>query len=108
MPYWIPYTFDLHTGEQLGLSFFVANDEAEFKEIVTEQFVKMYDVDPLLYWDDAVESVRETVDFDSPFYLTEDGLVIYYGPYNLAPYAAGFVEIVVPYEDLELYVPIDN
>ena len=108
MPYWIPHTFDLHTGEELGLSFFVANDEAEFKDIVTEQFIKMYDVDPEWYWDGAIETVRETVNLESPFYLSEDGLVIYYGPYDLAAYAAGFVEIVVPYENLEMYVPIDK
>lgn len=107
MPYWVPHTFDLHTGEELGLSFFVANEQEEFKNIVTEQFIKMYDVDPEWYWDDAIETVRERVDFDSPFYLKEDGLVIYFGPYDLAPYAAGFVEIVVPYDELELYVPIE-
>ena len=108
MPYWVPHTFDLHTGEELGLDFFVANDETEFKDIVTEQFIKMYEVDPALYWDDAVEMVRESVGYESPYYLKEDGLVIYYGPYDLAPYAAGFVEIVVPYENLELFVPIDR
>lgn len=108
MPYWIAHTFDLHTGEELGLSFFVANEEAEFKDIVTEQFIRMYDVDPDLYWDDAITIVQESVDFESPFYLKEEGLVIYFGPYELAPYAAGFVEIVVPYENLELFVPIEK
>ena len=108
MPYWIPHTFDLHTGEELDLSFFIANEEEEFKNIVTEQFIKMYDVDPGWYWDDAVEIVRESVNFGSPFYLKEEGVVIYFGPYELAPYAAGFVEIVVPYENLELKVPIEK
>jgi len=108
MPYWVPHTFDLHTGEELDLSFFVANEEEEFKDIVTEHFIKMYDVDSDLYWDDAVETVREYVDFRWPFYLNEDGVVIYFSPYDLAPYAAGFVEIVVPYEDLELRVPIEK
>ena len=107
MPYRVPHTFDLHTGEELDLSFFVANAEEEFNDIVIGQFIKIYDVDPLLYWDDAIEIVRESVSFDSPFYLNEDGVVIYFGPYELAPYAAGFVEIVVPYEELELYVPIE-
>ena len=107
MPYWVPHTFDLHTGEELGLDFFVANDEEEFKDIVTEQFIKIYEVDPSLYWDDAIEIVKESVSLDSPFYLNEDGVVIYYGPYDLAPYAAGFVEIVVPHEKLELRVPIE-
>lgn len=108
MPYWVPHTFDLHTGEELGLSAFVANEEAEFKEIVTEQFIEMYDVDPDLYWEDAIEIVRESVDFESSFYLKEEGVVIYYGPYELAPYVAGFVEIVVPYDKLELYIPIEK
>lgn len=108
MPYWIPHTFDLHTGEELSLSFFVANDEETFKDIVTEQFIRMYDVDPEWYWDNAIETVRESVDFDSPFYLKEEGLVVYFGPYELAPYVAGFVEIVVPYDDLELFVLIEK
>ena len=56
----------------------------------------------------AIEIVKESVSLDSPFYLNEDGVVIYFGPYELAPYAAGFVEILVPYEELELFVPIDN
>lgn len=108
MPYWVPHTFDLHTGEELDLSFFVTNEEGVFKDIVMEQFIKMYDVDPDLYWDDAIDIVRECVSLQSPFYLKEDGLVIYFGPYDLAPYAAGFVEIVVPYDKLELSVPIEN
>ena len=38
--------------------------EEEFNDIVTEQFIKIYDVDPLLYWDDAIEIVRENVSFE--------------------------------------------
>ena len=106
MPYWVPYNFDLETGEQLILSNIVANSEEEFKEIVTAQFEKMYEVDPGIYWEDAVDNVYEWTTLESPFYLKEDGLVIYYGPYDLAPYAAGFQEIVVPYDLLNLYIPL--
>lgn len=106
MPYWVPYNFDLETGELLKLSDIVANSEEEFKEIVTAQFEKMYAVDPGIYWDDAVDCVYEWTTFESLFYLKEDGLVIYYGPYDLASYAAGFQEIVVPYELLDLYIPL--
>ena len=106
MPYWVPYNFDLETGEQLILSDIVANSEEEFKEIVTAQFEKMYEVDPGIYWEEAVDNVYEWTTLESPFYLKEDGLVIYYGPYDLAPYAAGFQEIVVPYDLLNLYIPL--
>lgn len=106
MPYWVPYTFDLETGDELGLSDIVANSEEEFKDIVTAQFTEMYEVDPGMYWDDAVQCVHDWTDFESAFYLGSDGLVIYYGPYDLASYAAGFQEIVVPYDKLELYIPL--
>ena len=106
MPYWVPHTFDLETGDELGLSDIVANSEEEFKEIVTAEFTKMYDVEPAMYWEDAIESVREWTSMSSPFYLSDRGLVIYYGPYDLASYAAGFQEIVVPYDKLELYIPL--
>jgi len=106
MPYWIPHTFDLETGEELGLSDIVANSEEEFKDIVTAKFMEMYNVDSGMYWETAVENVHEWTTMESSFYLSEDYLVIYYGPYDLASYAAGFQEIKVPYEELNLYIPL--
>ena len=38
------------------------------------------------------------------FYLTDDGLVIYYPPYELSYYARGFVEFVIPYSELYGYL----
>ena len=38
---------------------------------------------------------------DAYFYLTEEGLVIYYQPDTLAPYAAGLLEFTLPYADLQ-------
>lgn len=108
MPYWVPHTFDLETGNELKLSDIVANSEEEFKDIVTAQFTEMYNVDPGMYWDDSVQYVHDETDLESAFYLTQNGLVIYYGPYDLAPYAAGFQEIVVPYDKLELYIPLGD
>ena len=106
MPYWIPHTFDLETGAELGLSDIVANSEEELKEIVTAEFTKMYNAEPGMYWENAIESVHEWTNLESAFYLSKEGLVIYYGPYDLASYAAGFQEIVVPYDRLELYIPL--
>lgn len=38
------------------------------------------------------------------FYLTKDGLVIFYPPYELSYYARGFVEFLIPYEKLTGYI----
>lgn len=37
------------------------------------------------------------------FYLSQDGLVIFYPPYELSYYARGFVEFVIPYDELSGY-----
>lgn len=38
------------------------------------------------------------------FYFSDDGLVIYYPPYELSYYARGFVEFTVPYSELYGYL----
>ncbi|MDF2540469.1 MAG: repeat-containing protein [Herbinix sp.] len=42
------------------------------------------------------------------FYLTDDSLVIYFYPYEIAAYAAGFPEFSIPYEDLKGYINEDG
>ena len=37
---------------------------------------------------------------DSGFYLTDDGLVLFFQPYEIAPYSEGIVKILVRYRDL--------
>ena len=32
--------------------------------------------------------------------LTEDGICLYYMPYEMGPYAAGFIEINISYDEL--------
>lgn len=38
------------------------------------------------------------------FYITQNGIVIFYNPYELSYYSKGFVEIEIPYEELESYL----
>lgn len=106
MPYWVPHTFDLETGNELMLSDIIADSEEELKEVVTEYFTAMYQVEPSLYWDDAIDNVYEWTTMNSNYYLNKDGIVFYFGPYELASYAAGFQEVVVPYEEFELRIPM--
>ena len=108
MPYWNGYVFNLHTGEQLGLSDIVSDDEIQIKGLVTQYFTEMYNKDPDMYWDDAVDTVFEYTTLDSQFYLTEEGIVFYFGPYELASYAAGFQEIVVPYSAWNMKIELEE
>ena len=106
MPFWVAHTFDMETGEELGLSDIVADDENVLKEIVVRYFTDLYNEEPDAYWEDAVDVVRESVSLQSPFYLNEEGIVFYFGPYELAPYAGGFKEVVVPYIEFDLKIVV--
>lgn len=44
--------------------------------------------------------VRPEVTETQKFYLTEKGLVLYYAPYEIAPYSNGFVRFTIPYREL--------
>ncbi len=45
-----------------------------------------------------------TIGDDQGFFLTENGIVIFYPPYELSYYSKGFVEIEIPYRELESYL----
>ena len=38
----------------------------------------------------------ETILADQPFYIGREGIVVYFAPYQIAPYSAGFPEFVIP------------
>lgn len=106
LPYRTGYVFDLQTGERLELKDIVANREEQLKEIITEYAEEYINRNPEIFWQDAVEIVREAAGYESSFYLTEDGIVFYYEPYMISSYAAGFQEITIPYEAFEMKLPI--
>ena len=91
------------------LSDLVYNSEDELKAIVAKHFEEMAASRPEgTYWEDAVSYVHDTVNMESEFYLTEEGIVFFYGPYELACYAEGFQEVLVPYQEFDLRIILDN
>lgn len=109
MPYWTGHTFDLESGERMLLGDMVYNSEEELKEIVSRYFEELIHSQPEgSYWDDAAQTVYDSVTYESDCFLTEEGIVFYYGPYELACYAAGFQEVTVPYEELDMRIILEN
>lgn len=107
MPCWVGYTFDLQTGDRLLLTDVIGNSEEELREIVTAYFTEKINKNPEYFWDDAIDYVNEHVNFESDFYLTKQGIVFYYGPYDLACYAAGFQYVTIPYEEFEMKITLE-
>lgn len=52
--------------------------------------------DEMGIWPDNYKGIKP----DQPFYLTEDALMLYFYPYEIAPYAAGFPMFSVPYPEI--------
>ncbi len=108
MPVRLCYLMDLQTGERLLLNDIVENTKDEIRTIISEIFHEMYEAYPQLYYSDAPQYVEDTAKEREDFYLTEDGIVIYYSPYEIAPYAAGFIDILIPYSKLNLKIDFIN
>ena len=108
MPIWYGYTFDLQTGKLLLLSDIVGNTEEELKEIVSGYFAEMINREPENFWENSVEYVYEDISFQSDFYLTEQGIVFFYHPYELAAYAAGFQKVTIPYSEFDMLITLEK
>lgn len=53
-------------------------------------------------WLDSYKGIKE----DQPFYVGEEALYIYFYPYDIAPYAAGFPTFKIPFEDISSIIDI--
>ncbi len=51
-------------------------------------------------WIDSYDGIRP----DHSFYLTQDALNLYFYPYEIAPYAAGFPTFKIPFAEIEQYI----
>lgn len=102
------FVFDRETGKQLTLSDIVGNPVEELQKIVSKAFRELAEKTNFAFEapEDLEHTVADDVSYDSKFYLTPEGLVFYYTPYEIAPYAEGFPEVTIPYGDLDMKIEI--
>lgn len=105
----MPYTdfrlYDRGTGEELYLDDILASSEEELNAIVTRMFEERHDGDEIWEW--GLEYISENAGFledhhlkAGDYYLTDEGLVYYFGAYEVASYAEGMPEVLIPYDEL--------
>lgn len=106
----MPYTdfrlYDRGTGEELYLDDILASSEEELNAIVTRMFEERHDGDEIWEW--GLEYISENAGFledhhlkAGDYYLTDEGLVYYFGAYEVASYAEGMPEVLIPYDELK-------
>lgn len=92
------YNYNLETGKQLGYQDLF--EDCDYKSIIIARVSEEIQRNPEIYFDDALETVKKFTD-DQPFYITKKGIVVYYGLYEIAPYAAGIREFFIPFSDCD-------
>lgn len=104
------YLFDLETGEQVTIGDLYTGSEEEYKDLVAQATVDDYlsyssDTSPYSVGDSRAVYAQayDEASFDSPnIEFNADSVTVYYPPYDMGPYASGYIEVVIPYQDLNI------
>lgn len=92
------HTYDVKTGNKLGLYDFI-RDKEEFRKFLKDWADKHKD--DMGLFDEANDTIDAYVDgkYELQFYISSTNMIIMFQPYDVAPYAAGLIEIDI-YDEL--------
>lgn len=90
--------YDVETGLSVGFDKIFNRDTSDVYDRVKQGFYKMIDAEPDMYFDDAKKFINDNVE-SIQFLLDDDGLVFYCQPYDIAPYARGYVQYKLTFKD---------
>lgn len=92
-------TWDLNKSRRMELGDFFPN-RSNYKEFliqtINQQIAEENEKGEGAFFEDYEKLVRENFKSNS-FYLSEEGLVIYFQHYDIAPYSSGIPTFVIPY-----------
>lgn len=96
-------TFDTNTGEKLKLEDVMGVGEEEAKSLVLkkvlEEIKKTEGSDDFFYYDSYENDIKENFVSDD-YYITDQGICIFYQTYSIAPYVAGFPTFIISNQEL--------
>ncbi|MEL7662048.1 DUF3298 domain-containing protein [Acetobacterium wieringae] len=111
----ISHTFNLTTGQEINTKdFFSISDETLLRAKLTDEFSKKFNSTTTQngstsrYSDVDLKDVNEKVLTDAVYTLTDDGLSVLFNQYDVASYATGQVEIIIPFSRTDLLKPIET
>lgn len=95
----VEYVFSRATGERMQITDVVKNSEEEICAIIAPY------IEAKAEWGTDGEGWEEIILDDGRFYLTTEGIGIHFDVYEMTCYAAGALDVIVPYEEFELRSP---
>ncbi len=90
-------TFDTTLGKELALTDVLKGTQEEINQQIIAAFTAQIDKNPDQYFGGAKDTLAKDVE-QAGFYLSKDGVVIYFQLYTLQSYAAGFSTCTLPFE----------
>ena len=95
------YNLNLVNGERIPLPD-ILKEKKDYLKIINQEIKRQIKLNPEAYFDDGAvfQSISEG---QQPFYVIEDGIVIYFGLYEIAPYSSGIRYFKIPFSLFETY-----
>lgn len=98
-------TWSLRTGERLPLSAYFPPG-TDYRRLVLEQILKQADANmaqnPGIYFEDYRTLIVKYFNPES-YYLTPEGLAVYYQQYDIGPYSSGIIVFPILYTILQIH-----
>lgn len=88
-------TWNLKTGKMIKLRE-LYGCSGNYKSYIKRKVIEQISENPDTYFENYEELVEQTFDVNN-FYCTPQGVVVYFQQYDIAPYASGIREFLLPY-----------
>lgn len=95
--------FSLKTGEELTFDdIFTADFKPFAEEYIINELEKREE--ECQFWEDYKEQVQYRIEKEINWYLTQNGFLITFSPYEIASFGQGIIEVEIPYNELQKYI----
>jgi hypothetical protein len=88
------YNFNLLNGEEILLGD-ILKEKKNYIDVINQEIKRQIELNPQEYFSEW--SVFQSISEEQPFYLIEDGIIVYFGLYEIAPYASGIRYFKISY-----------
>ena len=89
------YNLSLNTGKEIALGE-LFREGTDYKGIINQEIARQISAEPNKFFP-AGDMGFKTIADNQSFYFEEGGIVIYFGLYEIAPYASGIPEFKIPF-----------
>ena len=103
MSYLKSYNFNINDGKDMKLSELFSSS-FDYKKVIDNIISSEISKNSENYFSENFKGISDLTEF----YLTHDGIVIYYQPYEIAPYSAGIPKFKILYSELAQGVLFNN